>query len=487
MDSARLRQLRELAERIRINQREKRRESMEKLAARRAEIEIRRRRTRDAFQNGFHSDASSSSSEMTTSYDQPVDYDMPPSYDMPRINNNNNRPFRYALPTPHSMKWWNAYRDPDWDPETAHVIPQEQIRPQPETPLKPDFDWKLTNNPDSILASTPLVTKHDIEEPQYDIEEPQYDIEQPRYGIEEPQYGIEQPRYGIEQPQHDIEEPQTPEQSPVSEESQNLPLTPTPPPIEIAPPTEGKDPNGGPPDEARELLRALSRKLAKTSSPIIYDEDWDPVNRRPKKATKHGPSTDDKHGPSTDDKHGSSTDDVPKQSTNSGRAEEAREQEALQLRSMNSRLHAASRSIRDAYRNARQLVHSVDTAELMGHKCKACETCGHVEQHPIVMICTGIKRLLISSDNSHGRTNLTWFGLIFMILSLWYMTEIAISEFFGTTDYASTMHGYGVFPDSPRYPFALLTLISWIPPFSWLTPLLKANAFYEATKTVQGF
>lgn len=480
LNSTRLRELRELAERIRINQREKRRETMEKLAVRRAAAEIRRRRTRDAFQNGFHSDASSSSSEMSTSHDQPVDYDMPPSYDVPRINNN--RPFRHALPTPHSIKWWNAYRDPNWDPETAHVIPQEQIRPvspQPETPLKPDFDWKLTNNPDSILASTPLVTKHDIEEPQHEIEEPQYEIEEPQYDIEERQYDIEERQYNIEERQYDIEEPQTPEQPPVPEESQNLPLTPTLSPIDIAPPAEGKHPNADPPDEARDLLRALSRKLAKTSSPIIYDEDWDPVNRCPKKATKHGPSTDDKHGPSTDD--------VPNQPTNSGRAEEAREQEALQLRSMNSRLHAASRSIRDAYRNARQLVDSVDTAELMGHKCKACETCGHVEQHPIVMICTGIKRLLISSDNSHGRTNLTWFGLIFMVLSLWYMTEIAISEFFGTTDYASTMHGYGVFPDSPRYPFALLTLISWIPPFSWLTPLFKANMFYEATKTVQGF
>ncbi|KAL0265250.1 hypothetical protein SLS55_001215 [Diplodia seriata] len=219
------------------------------------------------------------------------------------------------------------------------------------------------------------------------------------------------------------------------------------------------------PDDTREILRALSRRLAKTSSPISDEIPDEPVSRSLRK-------------------RGQTTDGTPDQPNEPRRADEGRQQEMLQQRSMNARLDATRKGIRDAYHITRQLLASIDTPEFVGKKCNACEACGHTEQSPILMICTGVKGLFLSR-NKHGQTKPTWFGLLSMLLLFWYMMEIGISELFGTTDYASTMDGYGVFPDSPRYPFALLTLLSWIPPFSWLLPLFKANAFHEATKTVQ--
>ncbi|EKG20184.1 hypothetical protein MPH_02541 [Macrophomina phaseolina MS6] len=168
------------------------------------------------------------------------------------------------------------------------------------------------------------------------------------------------------------------------------------------------------------------------------------------------------------------------QCANAQPANEERQQEINQLRNMSTRLHAASRSIRDAYNNAKHLVNSVDMAATT---CQPCEHCGHANQHPGAMILTGIKRLLFSQPDD-GRTTVTWFGLIFFLSLFWYLSEIILTELFETTTYADTMHGYGVYPDRPRYPFAIPTLISWIPPVNWLLTFTGNSVVYAATPIV---
>lgn len=177
-------------------------------------------------------------------------------------------------------------------------------------------------------------------------------------------------------------------------------------------------------------------------------------------------------------------------------AERERQQEILQLRSMNARLTAARSSIRDANRNARHLENSVDAAEPQAKDVKQTHNTEETKTiithdhrdclchaSPVFLIWTGIRRSFVSKD-SDGRQQLTWFGLLFSLFLIWYISEIAISEFFGNTNYATTMHGYGVNPSAPRYPYAWLTIISWIPPFGWLLSFKDTPLVYQATRTV---
>ncbi|KAL1650229.1 hypothetical protein SLS58_001040 [Diplodia intermedia] len=288
--------LREHAERLRIRQQEKRRETLERINLRRAVSSIRRRRVGASYDEQGSHDAPASrdaptnhhmqaSYNMPASYDTPASYnapasydtpasynvpasyeapasyvlppsyvershniyDMPTRYDVPRRYENDfppmdpadmaemrrrwdlvmrrrdplpelapfgqdgsetsltdsdefgkrmaqhfsgMKPFKNARPTPQHLKWWERYRDPEWDPETAHVIPPDQIRhrspPKTETPVKPSFNWNLAENSNSvILASTPAETPAEITE--QDLEEQRLEEEQQRLKEEEEQ------------------------------------------------------------------------------------------------------------------------------------------------------------------------------------------------------------------------------------------------------------------------------------------------------------
>lgn len=275
-------------------------------------------------------------------------------------------------------------------------------------------------------------------------------------------------------------------------------------------------------DDSREILRALSRKLSNSPSPTNQSASQDQETSKKQVAPRKEAVPKKQAAPSvlsaildkwrnngTDNDFGDSTveslnglisptgidrqevaiEDTPRESETPNTkpktaAEQERQREMLQLRSMNARLHAARSSIRDANRNARHLENSVDTAEPLVVGCEACGCLGcHTHQSPLSMIWTGVKGLVLYHDHNRQQ-RLTWFGRVCLVLFLWYISEVVLSECLGTNLYAHTMDGYGVYPDRPRYPFVFLTFLSWIPPFRWLWALWRSAGVVQATRTV---
>lgn len=303
---------------------------------------------------------------------------------------------------------------------------------QPSTPPNEEFNWDLTNSPELPLASTPVHTPSPMERALLDSTTPQgsgYPISV-TYSRNDPATAE---RY--EQLMKSLDE--DPRTKFINEQAKRIRTRvlrennspPTPP---------FKD---GTPNEMGDTLRALS---------ILLNKQAQRNKSQEQQSRSQGPNED-------------------------------RQQEINQLRSMSTRLHAASRSIKDAYNNAKQLVNSVDLAG--STQCTPCQHCGHANQSPIGMILTGIKRLFFSTDED-GRTVITWFGLVFFLLAFWYFLEVMISKWFETTAYSDTMTGYGVFPDRPRYPFAILSFLFMIPPVNWMLTFFQQNFAYEVTKTI---
>lgn len=71
---------------------------------------------------------------------------------------------------------------------------------------------------------------------------------------------------------------------------------------------------------------------------------------------------------------------------------------------------------------------------------------------------------------------LTWLGLACTMFWTWLITELILSSIFSPPRYATKMHGYGVDPHAPRFPYVLPTLASR--PFTpFISPPVSALAW----------
>lgn len=71
---------------------------------------------------------------------------------------------------------------------------------------------------------------------------------------------------------------------------------------------------------------------------------------------------------------------------------------------------------------------------------------------------------------------LTWLGLACTLFWTWLITELILSSIFSPPMYATKMHGYGVDPHAPRFPYVLPTLASR--PFApFISPPVSAVAW----------
>ncbi|KAF2748200.1 hypothetical protein M011DRAFT_467243 [Sporormia fimetaria CBS 119925] len=158
-------------------------------------------------------------------------------------------------------------------------------------------------------------------------------------------------------------------------------------------------------------------------------------------------------------------------------SERQRRKELEQLHKMNQRLRAARTSIRDASRGMRRVEHQVEHIEEEGERLGTilrncpCVANGH-EYSPWSMAWTGFRRLFYvpGSAKRHG---LTWLSIAVIAFWIWFISESITCEKYCHKLYATSMVGYGVDWDAPRFPFVIPTLL-WR---KWLRPVWSVLAW----------
>ncbi|KAF2019741.1 hypothetical protein BU24DRAFT_406371 [Aaosphaeria arxii CBS 175.79] len=187
-------------------------------------------------------------------------------------------------------------------------------------------------------------------------------------------------------------------------------------------------------------------------------------------------------------------------------AERQRQQELTQLHLMNQRLRAARTSVRDASRGMTRVEHRVEHIEENGEKIRViyrdCPCAGQGHHGPWTIAWTNFKHLF-RDPQVRRRAGLTWLSIMLITLFTWYLTECIACEQYCHKLYASSMIGYGVDPNAPRFPFVIPTLLyrwtikPWWPfVWSYIGPIVLAiyQTIIEdeavktsATATARGF
>ncbi|KAK5137454.1 hypothetical protein LTR08_008432 [Meristemomyces frigidus] len=194
-------------------------------------------------------------------------------------------------------------------------------------------------------------------------------------------------------------------------------------------------------------------------------------------------------------------------------AQKDRRQEDLAIAAMNKHLRAARTSIKDADRGLRRVENRIETAQAgptarpsspvtpatltpparpkmkIGRNGKTvCDACGGTYYGSVwKALWTEFRSCFYTWDPPSGwRIRLTWLGLICASCVGWYLVESTLCAYFCRPLYGSSMVGYGVDPDAPRFPLVMPTLLFrplkpvWQPAFetaSWCFGVL-VNALF---------
>ncbi|KAI7360331.1 hypothetical protein KC354_g8962 [Hortaea werneckii] len=175
-------------------------------------------------------------------------------------------------------------------------------------------------------------------------------------------------------------------------------------------------------------------------------------------------------------------------------AEKDRRQETLAIEAMNKHLRAARTSIKDANKGLRRVENRFENAEnrpstsvepftassaapkLEKHGKTTCEACGGTYYGSVWRALWVEFRscfYTFPTPNSWS-IQFTWLGLLCLSLLIWYAIESALCWQYCHKLYATTMVGYGVDYDAPRFPFVLPTLVFrplkplWLPMVEYL-------------------
>ncbi|ORY10426.1 hypothetical protein BCR34DRAFT_485682 [Clohesyomyces aquaticus] len=140
-------------------------------------------------------------------------------------------------------------------------------------------------------------------------------------------------------------------------------------------------------------------------------------------------------------------------------AERQRQQELLHLHRMNDRLRAARTSIRDASRGMKRVENRVehveegsDAVRVVYRDCPCAEE-GH-QCSPFSAAWKTLKSFFVDSRKSR----LTWLSIALLTLFTWYILESLACDQYCHKFYASSMKGFGVDWDAPRFPFVIPTV-----------------------------
>ncbi|RFU33089.1 Fructose-bisphosphate aldolase, partial [Scytalidium lignicola] len=140
--------------------------------------------------------------------------------------------------------------------------------------------------------------------------------------------------------------------------------------------------------------------------------------------------------------------------------------ELLTLERMNKSLKSTSTSITEAKRGIERLekkvsasasaaaaATSASTPKSNAHHSHAdCPECA--ANSSVYHFSIPIPRLLTPERTGSGRRNLTWFGLITLIFSVWYVSESVMCEYFCHPTYSSSNNWS---PSDPFFPYAIPT------------------------------
>lgn len=176
-------------------------------------------------------------------------------------------------------------------------------------------------------------------------------------------------------------------------------------------------------------------------------------------------------------------------------AEKDRRQEDLAIEAMNKHLRAARTSIKDADRGLQRVenkwestshVESSQTTTTTTSRPTqvvpldrdwktVCAHCGGSYHSLWWGLWTELRSVFYNYDkNARLGIRITWPGLLVLTYLLWHILENVLCSYYCHPLYAEYMHGFGVDPDAPRYPFVIPTLLFrplrpvWKPAFKWI-------------------
>ncbi|KAI7085240.1 hypothetical protein KC356_g6093 [Hortaea werneckii] len=171
-------------------------------------------------------------------------------------------------------------------------------------------------------------------------------------------------------------------------------------------------------------------------------------------------------------------------------AEKDRRQETLAIEAMNKHLRAARTSIKDANKGLRRVENRFEnvqdrpstsvepfTAPKLGkHGKTTCEACGGTYYGSVWRaLWVEFRSCFYTFPTPHSWSiQFTWLGLLSLSFLIWYAIESALCWQYCHKLYATTMVGYGVDYDAPRFPFVLPTLVFrpwkplWLPVAEYL-------------------
>jgi len=170
-------------------------------------------------------------------------------------------------------------------------------------------------------------------------------------------------------------------------------------------------------------------------------------------------------------------------------AEKDRRQETLAIEAMNKHLRAARTSIKDANRGLRRVENRIEIAQeappsssaptpagvprplrIGKHGKTVCEACGGAFYGSVwKALWTEFRECFYtySPPNSWRGIRFTWLGLLCLGFLTWYTVESLLCWRYCHKLYGSSMHGFGVNPDAPRFPFVIPTLLFRPLKFVW--------------------
>ncbi|KAI6806111.1 hypothetical protein KC332_g13930 [Hortaea werneckii] len=175
-------------------------------------------------------------------------------------------------------------------------------------------------------------------------------------------------------------------------------------------------------------------------------------------------------------------------------AEKDRRQETLAIEAMNKHLRAARTSIKDANKGLRWVENRFENAQdrpstsaepstatssapkLGKHGLTTCKVCGGTYYGSVWRaLWIEFRSCFYTFPTPNSWTiQFTWLGLLSLSLLIWYAIESALCWQYCHKLYATTMVGFGVDYDAPRFPFVLPTLVFrpwkplWLPVAEYL-------------------
>ncbi|KAF2191331.1 hypothetical protein K469DRAFT_557758 [Zopfia rhizophila CBS 207.26] len=143
-------------------------------------------------------------------------------------------------------------------------------------------------------------------------------------------------------------------------------------------------------------------------------------------------------------------------------AERQRQQELLHLHKMNDKLRAARTNIRDVSRGIKRVenqVEHVEGEELVRTIYPSCPCAENGHQcNLFVAMWTGFKGLFYDGTAAK-RFGLTWLSRTLVLFFIWYIAEVLACDQMCHKFEASSMEGFGVKWDAPRFPFVIPTVL----------------------------